>query len=408
MIRFRYRAAIFGAIVALLIAGRHYPELAAWPTAASPFLGVAALIGGGVLIVPALVLAAMCLFRRRILCHSVCPLGFCFNTIDKGWNKFTGSNRLPKFLHAFPRLGVFLAVFTWLGCALGVVGFIWLDPFVMFSSPFHWTNRDMLFDNHWRPYFSPLFWLLLLLLFVEPVIPTFWCRNVCPLGGTQDLLYWPGSVIREARNRTDERPDSERKHRRRLLSRGFSFLFFGGLFTYMYRHAGFHSNIHPLKRPPGALPETTFLTLCTRCGACIQACPTGLLRENYYATSVQDIGSPHVVFRGNFCKHDCNACSLVCPTGAIQKFSVEDKKDIKIGLAVLSDFERCRLYEDVECSICQRDCPYDAVSYEWSEEEYLRIPVIDPKTCTGCGRCVVSCPGLGKNEPKPLKMTSTG
>ena len=406
---FRYRTAIFLGIIILLIVGRFYPKVAAWPIAASPFVGVASLIGSVTqktfftsppFLIPALIVALPCLFRWRFLCHTICPMGFCFDVQGRAWKKLTGPNRLPKFLHGFPKLGVPLAIFTWLGVGFGVVGFLWLDPFVLFGSPFHWTSLEMPGDGDFRhQYVSPLFWLFLfLLLCLNPMAPTFWCRNICPLGGTQDLLHRPGSVPNKNRNPVD------RKKRRSVLKHGISFLFFGGLFAYLFRHAGESSK---RQRPPGAVDEATFLTLCTRCGACIRACPTQLLWEHAGGIHLQEEFCPMVFRVGNaWCRHDCNACGKVCPTGAIRKFTIEDKKHLKIGLAVLDDFEKCRLYEDIECAICRRDCPYDAVSYEWSDEEYRRIPMIDPEACTGCGRCAITCPGLGKNEPKPLKITS--
>lgn len=158
------------------------------------------------------------------------------------------------------------------------------------------------------------------------------------------------------------------------------------------------------RRPPGAIDEATFLALCTRCGACIQACPTGFLKQNK-ARSFLEIDCPEVFHSATaWCEHDCTACSQACPTGAIRKFSVRDKKDLKLGRAEF-EFERCRLYEDVECSICARECPHEAISYEWSEEEYRRIVVVDDERCTGCGRCAVACPVTREGDAGfPLKI----
>lgn len=92
-----------------------------------------------------------------------------------------------------------------------------------------------------------------------------------------------------------------------------------------------------------------------------------------------------------WCDEHCRDCSRVCPTGAIQSFEIKDKKNFPFAQAVFV-FEYCRLYNDIECSVCGRECPYEAVSYQWSDEEYRRLVVIDKEKCTGCGWCLATCP----------------
>ncbi|GHT26556.1 hypothetical protein FACS18942_04230 [Planctomycetales bacterium] len=65
--------------------------------------------------------------------------------------------------------------------------------------------------------------------------------------------------------------------------------------------------------------------------------------------------------------------------------------------AAVFDFPNCLLYEDTECTICERECPYEAIEYIWSEKEYRKIVVIDKAKCTGCGKCIATCPVCIKN-----------
>jgi ferredoxin len=174
-----------------------------------------------------------------------------------------------------------------------------------------------------------------------------------------------------------------------------------------------------LLRPPGALEEPLFLARCTRCNLCLSSCPTGLLQPQNFSDGIS-AGTPTAVFarktfftkdiavlsgkaiftknggKLSYCEKDCVKCSQVCPTGAIPHFTKETKRNYKIGTAVF-DFPNCLLYEDKECSICERECPYEAIEYVWSEKEYRKIVVIDKEKCTGCGRCVATCPVCIKN-----------
>lgn len=378
MMRYCYKILFFLGIVVLLVLGWYLPQLAAYPMAVTPLL--IPIQSSGVALFIALLLVFFCFIKHRILCQTVCPLGFCFSTVNKIRNKIIGTKQFLLFSVTFPKVGIFLAVFTWFGSLIGVTCFLWLDPFVLFSSPFRGLSSLL-----------PIF---VILLTVSWFSPSFWCKHFCPLGGTQDFLYLLNTVFRQ-------HPKIQLFERRRFFGFGLKLGFFGILFELSRRYTRTTAASTPI-RPPGAVCETLFLSRCTRCGACVQTCPTSLLRTQYFETSILDYGTPYAVFDPAWCRAECTRCGQVCPSGALRKILPNEKKKVKLGLAVLT-FEHCRLYDDRECSICGRECPFEAITFEWSESEYRRIPVIDTEKCTGCGRCLVSCP-VEDSKTKPLQI----
>lgn len=395
-LKYRYKLVIFLGIVILSLLGRSLPTIAAWPAAASPFVGLCALFGalrqpiqtpspetllGAVLAAMALV---PCLLRRRFHCQTTCPLGFCFDIIRKA-RKATTKTRGFSF-RFLPKLGVFLAVFTGIACAFDAVGFLWLDPFILFGSAFRGT--------------TPLLFVLLFALVFVWFAPSVWCRRLCPLGGTQDLLYDSKKLLRKIARPTAATATMPNLSRRNIVLRSFIWLAAGALGLRFLRPSVEASTDTETIRPPGCVPEPSFSSLCSRCGICVQQCPTKLLKTTPIRSGLLDLGTPRVEYESAWCRDDCVACTRVCPTGALRPLSLPEKKEFKMGLAVLN-FETCLLYEDVECAICGRECPFDAISYQWSEEEYRQVPVIDADKCTGCGRCAVMCP---VKEGKPLTV----
>ena len=363
------RFVIFAGTIVLMILGCVWPWLAVYPAAWSPLLTVTALLGGQVSV--ALLLVVPCVVRRRFFCRTVCPLGACFSVIGSIRRK---EARRPRFLRNFPKIGAFLALLTLLGSAVGSFGFLWLDPLVLFASPLRGGV-----------------WLLPVLgtaLTLSWLAPTLWCRVICPLGGMQDVLSIPKSLM------TKPKTVVRIERRRHLLRLGIFAVLFAGAFEFLRRRTAADAMSVSL-RPPGAVSEPFFQALCSRCGTCVQVCPTKLLTVRFDNTSVLNWGTPRLHFDPGWCRDDCIVCTQACPSGALKQIALHEKK---IGLAVF-EFEFCRLYEDIECTLCGRNCPFEAISYEWSEEEYRRIVRIDAERCTGCGRCIVTCPIKGAERP---------
>jgi ferredoxin len=160
-----------------------------------------------------------------------------------------------------------------------------------------------------------------------------------------------------------------------------------------------------LIRPPGALPEKDFLERCIKCGECMKVCPTNGIQPTFMEAGLEGIWSPVMNFRAGYCEYNCTLCGQVCPTQALEKLPLEDKVDFKIGLAFI-DVNRCLPYAfRTPCIVCEEHCPTPTKAI-WFEEkevttrdggtEVIKLPVVDPEHCIGCGICEYMCPVVDK------------
>ncbi len=199
-------------------------------------------------------------------------------------------------------------------------------------------------------------------------------------------------------------------------------------------------------RPPGAVPEKNYLSLCIKCGQCLQVCP-------YDCIKLEDIegkagyGTAYIVPRERGC-YLCKAfpCILACPTGALDH--EDDSIDkVHMGVAVVKRENAClaltnkkvpksaidRIYdhtkilskkerenkeliispndpekyvlqkkvlakldkfEGKECTICADMCPFipdPTLAIGMVDHKSGKLPEIR-EACVGCGACVELCP----------------
>jgi MauM/NapG family ferredoxin protein len=156
-----------------------------------------------------------------------------------------------------------------------------------------------------------------------------------------------------------------------------------------------------LIRPPGALPEPEFLRRCVKCGECMKVCLTNGLHPTLTEAGLEGLWTPILVPRLGYCEYNCNLCSQVCPTGAIRPVTVEEKKNIHIGMAFV-DENRCIPYAfGRNCIVCEEHCPTPRKAITFIEEKAvdgtgigftLKKPVVSPELCIGCGICENKCP----------------
>lgn len=142
----------------------------------------------------------------------------------------------------------------------------------------------------------------------------------------------------------------------------------------------------PRRRPPGAVIEASFLTLCTRCDECTSACPHGAI-HTYRESAGVLAGTPVLLPEQRAC-HMCEAfpCAAACEAGALIP---PQKATWPLGEVRLVE-ERCIAFAGPDCGACASLCPPEATS--------LRMvggrPVVDSEACVGCGRCIEACPVL--------------
>ena len=162
-----------------------------------------------------------------------------------------------------------------------------------------------------------------------------------------------------------------------------------------------------LLRPPGALDEFAFLTACTRCDKCLEACPQDAIVKAGPSAGL-GLNTPYIEPRNMPC-FLCTElpCIPACPDGALlwptrRSAAGEDRTGpsaVQMGTARVKE-SLCLTFatearEAVACQTCVDRCPYPGVALrigEPAEGQPVGHPLVDPETCTGCGLCVFGCP----------------
>lgn len=139
-------------------------------------------------------------------------------------------------------------------------------------------------------------------------------------------------------------------------------------------------------RPPGALDEIRFRSVCNRCGRCIKVCPNNALQRMSLVEGIDVYATPFIIPREANCSL-CMSCQEVCPTGAIAQIPVEQ---VKMGVATI-DRTKCLAWSQGKlCYICGEQCLRVAIDIDESNR-----PTIQPDLCVGCGTCEKNCPVEG-------------
>ena len=143
--------------------------------------------------------------------------------------------------------------------------------------------------------------------------------------------------------------------------------------------------------PPGAGSLARFQNLCTACQLCVANCPDQVLRPSITRHGLAGFLQPYQDFDVSFCSYNCSNCSQICPTGAIRPITVEQRRLVRTGTAeFIADLCVVKT-KGTSCGACNEHCPTQAVHMvPW--EKGLTIPEVDPDLCIGCGGCEFICP----------------
>lgn len=174
----------------------------------------------------------------------------------------------------------------------------------------------------------------------------------------------------------------------------------------------------PVLRPPGAIDEDAFLSLCARCGRCIPVCPNSALRLQGPGNGLQNLMTPKLVPSKGYCimpVNGCQNCIKACPAKVLQPISLEGLSSsqfssrLKMGTASV-DTRICIPYALKQpCLACKEICPVEgAITTKGGEGKgpgaTVRKPVFNNDVCVGCGACENACP----TTPKAVTVSSKG
>ena len=142
-------------------------------------------------------------------------------------------------------------------------------------------------------------------------------------------------------------------------------------------------------RPPGALPESQFLSACARCFKCGNACPNDCIQFHGLDAGLSKAFTPFIKARERACTL-CGECTRVCPTGALTPFEVNRAgwlEGVKMGTARVNK-SMCFSFNGRTCGACYRACPLAGTAMKIG---IFETPLVQPDNCVGCGLCEQAC-----------------
>ncbi len=315
------------------------------------------------------------LWKARIFCNWVCPLGTLY-ALPSRWSRKTPILRRRVNGILFWAVVGMAAV----GAPLALI----LDPLVTFHRLGPLVRGVGLGAGVFLLAWVPVFFAL---SFLQPRL---WCTHICPLGYGFDFVH-------RLRKRLTRRAQSETPvtGRREVLAGLVVGLPLAGLARAL---GPLGPKAAPPVLPPGAGNPDRFAALCSRCYACVNACPTRVIQPAVAGgRPLLEAFAPVLDTDASYCEQFCTRCGEACPTGAIQSLTEDEKGLQQIGVArVIQD--ACLAWADGEyCMVCSEFCPYFAIDTDTSPDGLAR-PGVNPDRCRGCGSCHSECPAVRQGK----------
>jgi polyferredoxin len=429
--------------------GEKFWQLRAWPVNwflhLDPLVAIGTILTTHTLYRPllwALVTITLTIIFGRFFCGWICPFGSIHHFVGSLANrktKFAKKVKFNKYRKAQCIKYLFLIFFLFMAAFPSIVAalrysFTWifidpsvgfpptgdslqtglLDPIPLVTRSFNLLlipilDRSVGFVSSTTRFYEGG-WLILLIfftaVFLNLVIPRFYCRFICPLGALFGILdrfaIWrigknqtecceggcePSTNIRISEcvlcfNCRQDCKDQIISYQTNpslageitnpdISRRGFVLSLAGGVFAVpavrLSNELG--SNwYHKVIRPPGALEEKEFLKRCIKCGQCMRVCPTNVLQPGGIVGGLENLWTPVLNNRigSSGCQLNCVACGQVCPTSAIRPITLTEKLGtddfaeagpIKLGTAFF-DRNRCLPWAmNKPCIVCEENCP---------------------------------------------------
>jgi ferredoxin-type protein NapF len=107
-----------------------------------------------------------------------------------------------------------------------------------------------------------------------------------------------------------------------------------------------------------------------------------------------DGGYPEVDFRHGECTF-CGNCATTCRDGALRRADTAAPWSIKAEIGT-----NCLALNQVECRVCGEQCATGAIRFRLRAGR-VATPVLDPRSCNGCGGCVAACPAVAITVAEP-------
>lgn len=131
-------------------------------------------------------------------------------------------------------------------------------------------------------------------------------------------------------------------------------------------------------RPPWGGEPSVFYDRCTRCDACVTACPEKIIIRS-------SSGYPVLNFKAGGCTF-CGECVAHCEPQALQKIIDIAPWNLRANIG-----DKCLAKQHVVCFTCGERCEVGAIRFKPTLGG-ISQPELNDTLCTGCGFCVADCP----------------